>query len=117
MDTRVHTPELHLLLHLAMALSLYCNLEVPECPVGWVVAGPGQGPRGLKAGSTGPGSVSQPRNTRTEVLGGALSGPGMPRSAPVVPRAHPVHSHHLTWTELVPLVTGDGSGPVGIVCN
>ena len=32
--THVHTPELHLLLPLVMALTLYCNLEVPECPVG-----------------------------------------------------------------------------------
>lgn len=50
-------------------------------------------------------------------VGGALSGLGTPKGAPVVSWAHPVHSHPLTWAELVPLVTGDGNGPVGTVCH
>lgn len=81
------------------------------------MADPRQYPhRALKLGVLGPDWVSQPQIYKDkDGLCLAWGPPEVPLQSPGPTLS--TSTHPLTWAGLVPLVTGDGSGPVGTVCQ
>lgn len=85
---------------------------------GWGVADPGQDPqRALKLGVSGQIGCHNLKYTRTNM--GELRQAWGPLEVPLQSPGPTLSTstHPLTWAGLVPLVTGDGSGPVGTVCQ